>query len=78
MDEEQVVIQEKLEVVKEEVPAPKKEPISVDTERVQFVESLRLFWRGEYLNFRQGQIVDVSKEMRDILLKREAIKLLPR
>jgi hypothetical protein len=52
-------------------------PMEVDGERVEFTESVDFYWVNRRLKYKKGDIVSVSKELRDVLLTRECVKLKP-
>jgi hypothetical protein len=62
--------------VKVDVKKPEVQPtFEVDTEKVEFTSGIKFKFRGTILEFRKGEIKKISKELRDLLLKRECIIL---
>jgi len=69
----QVSVESKPEVKPESKP---KQAVDVDTIKVQFTQGVKFIWMGTIMDFRRGDITKVSPNLRDILLKRECVKLI--
>jgi hypothetical protein len=69
---------EKVEKVVEVKDKPKTNPARiVDTEEIEFTESVNFEWLKTIYNKKVGEVMTVSKELRDILLKRGCVRIKP-
>ena len=68
----------KPQVAEESKPVESKpqKTVEVDTIKVQFLQGVKFIWMGTMMDFRKGDITKVSTNLRDILLKRECVKLI--
>jgi hypothetical protein len=67
----------KIEKTQEVSDSSVDDSLTVDTEKVEFTDGVKFMWKNQIIEFKRGDKVKVSLELRDILLARGCITLRP-